>query len=195
MKINIDLVKTGTVVTDVASVFVLVATSNINVDDLNVSRGRWNALSPRVSINVNIRKNHSTNKCGPAYRRVHIRHSGQGRQGRDAGVLVAVSIDHPNQAWMIWSWDCMIWGNSGLSRLSGANPDAGRPFPGPFWDVKALKNPPPTPGLNSSLKNTPQIQKCNFSPSPSMSANAGAVYVALKSISANGPGRASQSLR
>ena len=43
-------------------------------------------------------------------------------------------------------------GNSGLSRLSGANPDAGRPFPGPFWDVKALKNPPPTPGLNSSLK-------------------------------------------
>ena len=30
--------------------------------------------------------------------------------------------------------------------------DAGRPFPGPFWDVKALKNPPPTPGLNSSLK-------------------------------------------
>ena len=66
MKINIDLVKTGTVVTDVASVFVLVATSNINVDDLNVSRGRWNALSPRVSINVNIRKNHSTNKCGPA---------------------------------------------------------------------------------------------------------------------------------
>ena len=53
-------------------------------------------------------------------------------------------------------------GNSGLSRLSGANPDAGRPFPGPFWDVKALKNPPPTPGLNSSLKNTPQIQKCNL---------------------------------
>ena len=44
----------------------------------------------------------------------------------------------------------------------GANPDAGRPFPGPFWDVKALKNPPPTPGLNSSLKNTPQIQKCNL---------------------------------
>ena len=42
------------------------------------------------------------------------------------------------------------------------NPDAGRPFPGPFWDVKALKNPPPTPGLNSSLKNTPQIQKCNL---------------------------------
>ena len=37
-----------------------------------------------------------------------------------------------------------------------------RPFPGPFWDVKALKNPPPTPGLNSSLKNTPQIQKCNL---------------------------------
>ena len=31
-----------------------------------------------------------------------------------------------------------------------------------FWDVKALKNPPPTPGLNSSLKNTPQIQKCNL---------------------------------
>ena len=30
------------------------------------------------------------------------------------------------------------------------HPDAGRPFPGPFWDVKALKNPPPTPGLNSS---------------------------------------------
>ena len=53
-------------------------------------------------------------------------------------------------------------GNSGLSRLSGANPDAGRPFPGPFWDAKALKNPPPTPGLNSSLKNTPQIQKCNL---------------------------------
>ena len=53
-------------------------------------------------------------------------------------------------------------GNSGLSRLSGANPDAGRPFPGPFWDVKALKNPPPTPGLNSSLKNTPQIQKFNL---------------------------------
>ena len=45
-------------------------------------------------------------------------------------------------------------GNSGLSRLSGANPDAGRPFPGPFWDAKALKNPPPTPGLNSSLKKT-----------------------------------------
>ena len=53
-------------------------------------------------------------------------------------------------------------GNSGLSRLSGANPDAGRPFPGPFWDAKALKNPPPTPGLNSSLKNTPQIQKFNL---------------------------------
>ena len=35
MKINIDLVKTGTVVTDVASVFVLVATSNINVYALN----------------------------------------------------------------------------------------------------------------------------------------------------------------
>ena len=33
-------------------------------------------------------------------------------------------------------------GNLGLSRLSGANPDAGRPFPGPFWDAKALKNPP-----------------------------------------------------
>ena len=49
-----------------------------------------------------------------------------------------------------------------MLRLSGANPDAGRPFPGPFWDVKALKNPPPTPGLNSSLKNTPQIQKCNL---------------------------------
>ena len=28
--------------------------------------------------------------------------------------------------------------------------------------LKALKNPPPTPGLNSSLKNTPQIQKCNL---------------------------------
>ena len=38
----------------------------------------------------------------------------------------------------------------------------GRPFPDPFWDAKALKNPPPTPGLNSSLKNTPQIQKCNL---------------------------------
>ena len=52
-------------------------------------------------------------------------------------------------------------GNLGLSRLSGANPDAGRPFPGPFWDVKALKNPPPTPGLNSSLKkhtSNPKIQ-------------------------------------
>ena len=52
-------------------------------------------------------------------------------------------------------------GNSGLSRVSGANPDAGRPFPGPFWDVKALKNPPPTPGLNSSLKkhtSNPKIQ-------------------------------------
>ena len=34
--------------------------------------------------------------------------------------------------------------------------------PGPFWDAKALKNPPPTPGLNSSLKNTPQIQKFNL---------------------------------
>ena len=85
MKINIDLVKTGTVVTDVASVFVLVATSNINVYDLNVS-----LPSPRVSINVNIRKNHSTNKCGPAYRRVHIRHSGQGRRGAPPGELVAV---------------------------------------------------------------------------------------------------------
>ena len=52
--------------------------------------------------------------------------------------------------------------HSKKDRLSGANPDAGRPFPGPFWDVKALKNPPPTPGLNSSLKNTPQIQKCNL---------------------------------
>ena len=61
MKINIDLVKTGTVVTDVASVFVLVATSNINVYALNVS-----LHSGRVSINVNIRKNHSTNKSGPA---------------------------------------------------------------------------------------------------------------------------------
>jgi len=36
--------------------------------------------------------------------------------------------------------------------LAGANPDAGRPFPGPFWDVKALKNPHPTPGLNSNPK-------------------------------------------
>ena len=44
----------------------------------------------------------------------------------------------------------------------GANPDAGRPVPGPFWDVNALKNPPP--GLNSSLKkhtSNPKIQlKC-----------------------------------
>ena len=32
---------------------------------------------------------------------------------------------------------------------------------GPFWDAKALKNPPPTPGLNSSLKkhtSNPKIQ-------------------------------------
>ena len=36
MKINIDFVKTGTVVMDVASVFVLVATSDINVYDPNV---------------------------------------------------------------------------------------------------------------------------------------------------------------
>ena len=49
MKINIDLVKTGRVVKDVASVFVLVATSNINVYALNVSLN-----SRRVSINVNI---------------------------------------------------------------------------------------------------------------------------------------------
>ena len=31
-----------------------------------------------------------------------------------------------------------------------------------LWDAKALKNPPPTPGLNSSLKNTSQIQKFNL---------------------------------
>ena len=37
-----------------------------------------------------------------------------------------------------------VGGDSGLSRLSGANPDARRPFPGPLWDVKDLKNPPPT---------------------------------------------------
>ena len=49
-----------------------------------------------------------------------------------------------------------LWlgGIRGFSRVSGANPDAGSPFPGPFWDAKALKNPPPTPGLNSSLKKT-----------------------------------------
>ena len=49
----------------------------------------------------------------------------------------------------------------GVVAAAGANPDAGRPFPGPFWDVKALKNPPPTPGLNSSLKkhtSNPKIQ-------------------------------------
>ena len=78
MKINIDLVKTGTVVTDVASVFVLVATSNINVYALNVS-----LHSGRVSINVNIRKNHSMNKCR-----------------RD---VVVKRNSHLEQDWMIWT--------------------------------------------------------------------------------------------
>ena len=78
MKINIDLVKTGTVVTDVASVFVLVATSNINVYALNVS-----LHSGRVSINVNIRKNHSMNKCR-----------------RD---VVVKRNSKPYQDWMIWT--------------------------------------------------------------------------------------------
>ena len=78
MKINIDFVKTGTVVMDVASVFVLVATSNINVYNLNV----W-LPSPRVSINVNIRKNHSMNKCR-----------------RD---VVVKRNSHLEQDWMIWT--------------------------------------------------------------------------------------------
>ena len=37
-----------------------------------------------------------------------------------------------------------------------------RPFPGPFWDAKALKNPPPTPGLNSSLKKHTSNPKINL---------------------------------
>ena len=78
MKIKIDLVKTGTVVKDVASVFVLVATSNINVYALNVS-----LHSGRVSINVNIRKNHSMNKCR-----------------RD---VVVKRNSKPYQDWMIWT--------------------------------------------------------------------------------------------
>ena len=77
MKINIDFVKTGTVVTDVVSVFVLVATSNINVYALNVS------LNCSVSINVNIRKNHSMNKCR-----------------RD---VVVKRNSHLEQDWMIWT--------------------------------------------------------------------------------------------
>ena len=49
---------------------------------------------------------------------------------------------------------------SRISRICGINELERRTQN--HWDVKALKNPPPTPGLNSSLKNTPQIQKCNL---------------------------------
>ena len=47
----------------------------------------------------------------------------------------AVSIEELQRAKMygtIRAGDRGARGNSGLSRVSGANPDAGRPFPGPF---------------------------------------------------------------